>query len=599
MPCYYCAPHSAWQRKDYLLVKTKLLISIVVIATFTACGKPAEQAATGRVTAIASAFIDGFYAQWPEESAESGFPGAPADRFGDHGEDRYTAWSAQVDKWLSALDAIDRDEIGGTPAAITYAFTMERLQAIVDRRVCRMALWNVSPTWTGWQSQLVATLAVQPVDTREDRENALARVADISRFVDTEISNLRRGLDAGYLAPVTNVIAVSDQVASLVDMPLEESPFFDPAARSGDAAFSAAWREQMESGVIPALERYAAFLDSEYRGREAIGVAANPDGEACYDASVRYWSSLSMDAEDIHRTGLSEMGRIQAEMLEIARNHFGTDDLKGLFEEMRSNPDYAFASEQAMLDYVNAAVARAETAMGDWFAVVPESKLIVYPAPPFEKDSGGGFYSSGSGEDKLVGYYKVGTWNPTGISIAGTESTAFHESWPGHHLESTITLSNKTLHPVQQYMWISGSSEGWALYSERLADEIGLYSSELARLGMLSNEAYRAARLVVDPGLHVLGWTREDAIQYMLENTAEGYDGIASEVDRYAAVPGQATAYLLGSLEIQRLREHARHELGDQFDIKTFHSRLLANGAVSLPMLGSEIDDWISETLTQ
>lgn len=572
---------------------------MVVAVAITACGKSAEQTAAERVNAIATAFIDGFYAQWPEESAESGYPGAPADRFGDHSERSYAAWSAQVDGWLAELDTIDPDELGGPPAAITYAFTIERLQAIVDRRVCRMALWNVSPTWTGWQSLLVATLAVQPVDTEADREGALARAADIPRFIDTEIRNLRRGLDAGYLAPVTNVIAVSDQVASLIDMPLEESPFFDPAARSGDVDFIAAWRDLMESHVIPALERYAAFLDSEYRGREVIGVSANPDGVACYDSSVRYWSSLSMGAEDIHRMGLSEMARIQAEMLDIARNHFGTDDLKALFEEMRSNPDYAFASEEAMLDYVNAAVGRAEHAMDDWFAVVPESELIVYPAPAFEKDSGGGFYSSGSGEDKLVGYYKVGTWNPTGISIAGTESTAFHESWPGHHLESTITLSNETLHPVQRYMWISGTSEGWALYAERLADEIGLYSSELARLGMLSNEAYRAARLVVDPGLHVLGWTREEAIQYMLENTAEGYDSIAGEVDRYAAVPGQATAYLLGSLEIQRLRAHARRELGDEFDITKFHSRLLANGAVSLPMLRSEIDDWISETLAQ
>ena len=580
-------------------MRPKLLISLVVMLSLAACGESDESKAVRGVDEIATSFLEGYYAQYPEAASESGFPNAPPDRFSDRSPRSAEAWDTSVDEWLVQLDAIDTTRIADTPAAITYAFLAERLQAIVGRRVCRMGLWNASPTWTGWQSEIVATLAVQPVETAAERRDALARASDIARFVDVEIGNLRRGMDEGFLAPQSNVDAVIEQIRSLIDVPIGESPFLDPARRADSDGFSAEYRDIVESQVVPALRRFGSFLTDEYRGRDVIGVAANPDGAACYDASVRYWSSLSMEAEEIHRAGLSEMSRIRSEMLAIAREHFGTDDLQALFEELRSNPDYTFASEQAMLDYVSAAVRRAERSMSDWFATVPDSELIVYPAPAFEKDSGGGFYSSGAAGDKLVGYYKVGTYNPTGISIAGTESTAFHESWPGHHLESTITLSNKSTHPVQRYMWISGTSEGWALYSERLADEIGLYSSELARLGMLSNEAYRAARLVVDPGLHVLGWTREQAIEYMLENTAEGYDAIAGEVDRYAAVPGQATAYLLGSLEIQRLRKHAESALGERFDIKTFHSRLLSNGAVSLPMLEIAIDAWIEETLAR
>ena len=197
----------------------------------------------------------------------------------------------------------------------------------------------------------------------------------------------------------------------------------------------------------------------------------------------------------------------------------------------------------------------------------------------------------------VPGTYQVGTYNPQGISKAGQESTAFHESYPGHHLQVTLALLNTDLHPVLRFMFISGSVEGWALYTERLADEMGLYSSELARLGMLSNEAYRAARLVVDPGIHVMGWTRQQAIDYMLENTAEGYDSVASEIDRYAAVPGQATSYLIGSLEIQRLRRHAETMLGDRFDIREFHDRLLANGGVTLPMLSTTVDQYIEDAL--
>jgi uncharacterized protein (DUF885 family) len=191
----------------------------------------------------------------------------------------------------------------------------------------------------------------------------------------------------------------------------------------------------------------------------------------------------------------------------------------------------------------------------------------------------------------------VGTYNPTAISKAGPESTAFHESYPGHHLQMTVALRNESAHPIFRYMTVSGTVEGWALYTERLADEMGLYSSDLARLGMLSNEAYRAARLVIDPGMHVMGWTRDEAMQYMLDHTTESRGGVESEVDRYSAVPGQATSYLIGSLEIQRLRRRAEEALGDDFDIREFHDQVLAAGGVTLPMLSATIEAWINNSM--
>jgi uncharacterized protein (DUF885 family) len=462
-----------------------------------------------------------------------------------------------------------------------------------------MSLWNVSPTWTGWQSAVIATLAVQPVESASQRDKALDRAADIERFVAVEVDNLRRGEELGYRAPKSNVVAVVDQITTLIDTPIEESPFFNPATRSNDARFVEAYRAIIKNRVQPSLVAYRDFLAGEYEGRDEIGVGANPDGDECYAASSRYWSSLSMSAEDIHRAGLSEMSRLRAEMLQIARKSFGTDDLPALFDELRSNPKYTFASEEAMLDYVKAAVARGEQAAPAWFGYVPDVGLEVVATPAYEKDSGGGFYAAGSADGSRPGTYQVGTYNPTGISRAGTESTAFHESYPGHHLQVTIALLNESLPSILRYMYVSGSAEGWALYSERLADEMGLYSSELARLGMLSNEAYRAARLVVDPGIHVLGWTREEAIEYMMENTAEGYDAVSGEIDRYAAVPGQATSYLLGSLEIQRLRRNAETLLGDRFDIREFHDRILADGSVALPMFQTSIDAWIQEVLAR
>jgi uncharacterized protein (DUF885 family) len=571
------------------------LILIGFMTTLFGCSGDTPDDPGASVNAIANDFLAAYYTQHAEEVYEVGYPDAPNDRFGDHSAGARAKWDAMLDGWIEALDAVDPAGLKGTPAAITYVFTRERLQALVDLRVCNMPLWNVSPTWTGWPYMIVSTLAVQAVDTVEQRDEALARAADIERFVRTDIDNLRAGQDKGYLAPTSNVAAVVEQISTLIDTAVDDSPFMSPANRSGDEAFRKAYHDIYDSRILPSLIAYRDFLATDYEGREAIGVAANPDGKECYAASARYWSSVDMDPMDIHRRGLSEMSRIQSEMLAIARESFGTDDLGGLFEELRTNPEYTFESEQHMLDYVNAAVERGRLAVPAWFGTVPDHELLVKPSPAYEKDSGGGFYSSGTADGSRPGIYQVGTYNPQGISRAGQEATVFHESWPGHHMQGSIAFLNDELHPIMSYMFISGSGEGWALYTERLAGEMGLYSDEVARLGMLSNEAYRAARLVVDPGIHVLGWSRQQAIDYMLENTAEGYDSVSSEVDRYAAVPGQATSYLLGSLEIQRLRENAEKILGDRFDIREFHDRILVNGSVALPMLGAEIDAWISE----
>lgn len=568
---------------------------LVILALFlTACSRPDVPTAGEQVNAIASQFVDGYYAQFPEEVYEVGYPDAPLDRFGDHSQVALAAWDAQVDDWLDALHAINVDSLAGTADAITYVFARERLQALVDKRVCRNELWNISPTWTGWPFMFAGTLAVQPIESNADRVAALARAADIGRFLDTEISNLRRGLDQGYLAPQSNVAAVADQVDALLNTPVEESPFYNPAERAGDGPFAAAYRDVLTDTVYPAMAAYRDFLVEDYRGRDTIGVGANPNGAACYAASVRYWSSLPMDAAAIHRLGLSEMARIRTEMLRIAKAAFDTADLSSLMQALRTNPAYTFANEQAVLDYVVDAVARSRIAVKDWFGYVPDADVIVIASPAYEKDSGGGFYSAGSADGKRPGTIQIGTYNHTTISKAGMESLTYHEGYPGHHLQVSVALLNESLHPILRYMFVSGSAEGWGLYSENLAGEMGLYSSPLSELGKLSDEAWRAARLVVDPGLHVMGWTRQQALDYMLEHTAGSPDGMAAEIDRYAAVPGQATSYLLGSLEIQRLRRHAKEALGDDFDIREFHDRILANGGVTLPMLGTAIDAWIA-----
>lgn len=597
-------------------------------------GTAGDSAPARAALAIADRYAEAYFQQYPEEAYEAGYSGAPADRWSDRSAEALAEWAATEDSLLAALRAIDPAELEGTGAAIPYAYALDRLEAAVGRRVCRLELWNVSPTWTGWPEQFPSVLGQQPVATEADRSAVVARVRDIARFLDTEIANLRAGIEAGHLAARADVDAVLGQVDALLALPDEESPLLDPAARAGGAArteggggaprdslaeaahdspgaalgdspgaaerdsVGGALRDSLRAAlrddVLPAVRRYRDFLADEYRAsaRDGVGVSTNPDGAACYRAQVRHYVTLDVPAEQIHRTGLREMERIQAEMQDIARRLFDTDDIARALQ-LAQGPEYTFRSEREILAYAGAAVARAEAAMPRAFGFVPDAEVVIRPYPAFQQRTGGGFYSAGT--EGEPGVYQLGTHAPEELSKAGLEATAFHETWPGHHLQAQVVLASGGAHPVLKYFYNSGMGEGWALYTERLADELGLYSGDIDRLGMLSNEALRAARLVVDPGMHTLGWTRQQAVDYMRRNTAEPPSAIDYEVNRYIAVPGQAAAYLIGSLEIQRLRREAEERLGDAFDLRAFHDRVLENGTISLAMLGERIDAWVAE----
>ncbi len=567
---------------------------IVLVILVAACA-PGERSPKSTETAlrVARDFVDGYYHQFPEEAFEVAYPNTPMERLGDHREVAMDAWRAREDQWLTELRAINPAELEGTAAATPFAFALDRLTASAARRICRMELWAATPTSNGWQANLSSTFSRQPVTTAEERAVALTRLRAVPAFLDTEIANLRLGMKRGYLAPKSGVDAVLRQVDALLGGAPETSPFYDPASRADDSAFKSAVRSIVADQINPAIARYREFLSGEYAGRDGFGVASNPDGAACYAASVRFHTSLEIDAKTIHEIGLKTMQDIRAEMLRIAKQTFGTSDLPALIERFRADPEYTFRTAEEIVAFNRAAVDRAAVAVHDWFGYVPDATVSVIPFPAYQKASGGGYYSAGSSDGSKPGTYELGTYMPATISRVGQQSTAFHETYPGHHLQFSVALMGKGVHPILRYIYVAGMAEGWGLYAETLADEMKLYSSEVDRMGMLSNQALRAARLVVDPGMHVLGWTRQQGIDYMLANTAENRASIESEIDRYLATPGQATAYMLGSLEIQRLRHEAETTLGPTFDIKGFHDTVLAGGAVSLPMLQTAVKRWV------
>jgi uncharacterized protein (DUF885 family) len=470
----------------------------------------------------------------------------------------------------------------------------ERLEAAVERRSYRPELWNVSTAWS-WTFGLPVVFARQPVATAADRRDALARAQDVARYLDIEISNLREGTRLGFTATRDNVDGMVGQVDLLLSSPIESSPLYDPALRSDDASFRAALRKVIEDSVAPALTRYRGYLQQEYRPRDSVGVGALPCGAGGYRASVRYHASISPDPREIHAVGLREMEVIQNQMRVIARRSFDTDDVPALLKRLRTDSEFTFRSEAEVLAHSQSAIDRARAALPGWFGRIPHAPVIVRPFPAFQERTGGGLYTAAAADGSYAATYELGTHAPEKLSRAGMEATAFHETWPGHHLQIALATEAEGLHPIVRYMFSSGFVEGWALYTERLSDEMGLYSSDLDRLGLLSNEAMRAARLVVDPGLHVLGWSRADAIRYLTDHTTESEEAATYEVDRYISGPGQAVSYLLGRLEISRLRRLAEERLGKRFDISDFHDRLLEDGSITLSVLVKKIERWVDE----
>lgn len=556
------------------------------------CAAPQPPAA-GPAWRLADEYLAAMLERYPETATYYGIPGHAHDRLTDNGRAARDAWQEREDAWLARLETLPGGASAGSPEWAIRGILEETLRASIGERICRSELWDVSQA-AGWQTQLPYLFEIQPVGSAELRAQALARAAAVPGFLATEIANLREGLGLGYSATRRSVELTLDQVRALGE---PGSPFESPARRDADSAFRAAWAARLTSDVRPALERYVAFLEDEYlpAARSEIAVTANPDGAACYRALVRYHSTLEVPAREIHELGLERMARISEEMLEIARRSFDTDDLPTLLRRLTTDPELAFASSDEIIAFSQAAVERARSAMPRYFGRLPKGDLVIEPYPAYLADTGTGEYQSGSEDGSRPGIYYIPVTDPTHRPRVIYESLAFHETIPGHHLQGALALElGGDVHPLARYLYNSGYAEGWALYSERLADEMGLYSSDLTRMGMLGDQAARAARLVIDPGLHVLGWSRQQAIDYMTTHTTWPAADIEAEIDRYIDWPGQATSYMLGMLEIQRLRARAEEALGDSFSLAGFHDRVLGAGSLPLGMLEESIDAWVA-----
>ncbi|HET9595606.1 MAG TPA: DUF885 domain-containing protein [Anaeromyxobacteraceae bacterium] len=560
------------------------------------CAAPAARpgsADDARTLALADAYVAAWFEREPLEATEVSWPGAADGRLPDRSPEAIAAWERREDGWLAELSAL-APPAPGTPAALARAIVLERLEAARGLRACRFHLWSVSPI-RGWQARLGDMAALQPVGTPRARAAAVARLEALPAFLAADLENLRRGIRTGWVAPRASVERVIADLDALLAEPAATSALALPGVRDPDPAFRAALASALENAALPAIRAYRDALAAEVlpSARASAGVADTPGGEGCYRAALRSYATVDVAPAELHALGARHLAEVERQMRELAARSFGGEEIRALLRRLATDPRHTFASREDILERTRAAERRARERLARWFGRVPRAEVVVRPVAPFQERSALVSYVVAAADGSRPGTIFVNPSEPARQSRATLEAVAFHEGLPGHHLQLGLAVEDARLPAAARFLAFDGFVEGWALYAERLADEMGLYSTDVERLGMLSWEALRAARLVVDSGLHVLGWSEEQAVEFLLTHTSVSRRQAAAQVARYVATPGQAPSYLLGMLELRRLRDEAERALGDRFDLRAFHDRLLEHGSVPLAFARSDVERWI------
>ena len=499
------------------------------------------------------------------------------------------------------------DPTGLSPTArITYdIFVSERELALEGRKFPE----DLMPL--NQMSGLPMDLAVygsgtgpQPFATAKDYDRFLVRVRQFPSWVDGAIDLMRAGMARGITVPRPAVTKVVSQLRGIVTANLTDNIFWAPIAAM-PAEISAKDRQRiadeytaaLTKEVLPAYTRLADFIEKDYLpvSRTTVGWTDLPDGQAWYRWRIRSATTMDMPAEEIHQLGLSEVARIRGEMLAVKNQVGFKGDLDAFFTFLEQDPQFYFKNEGELLDAYRGVKLRIDALLPKLFVDFPKADYEIRPVEAFRAESAaGGSYQAASADGKRPGIFYINTHNLRAQPRFGLETLSLHEASPGHHFQISIQQELTDLPRIRRFNGYVSYSEGWALYAESLGKELGVFTDPYQWYGRLSDEMLRAMRLVVDTGLHSKGWTREQAIRYMLDNSSLAESDVTAEVERYIVWPGQALGYKLGQLHISALRARAQSQLRNRFDVREFHSQILRDGAVPMNLLTDKIDRWIA-----
>ncbi|MBK7645528.1 MAG: DUF885 domain-containing protein [Planctomycetes bacterium] len=589
-------------------MKTALVCLLVALGGCRSAPR-AQPSASDSATGVADTEL----AQLCRDAWESELEFAPrmATELGDaRGDARLEDNSPAGDKARAAVRSRLLERALGVPQTrlanedrITRRLLIERWREQQDEFALDIdvASWNLDGRG-GPQNEFLTLGPDQPARSPAQQSAALERWHAMPRYIDQCCTNLRRGLAHGRVASAKAVADTLAQLETLLATPPGQSPLV--AAAKDDAPFRARLEALVAGAIYPAFARYRDCIRDEIAPRARDdrhpGVCNVEGGAAYYRLCILRETSLDLAPSEIHAYGMAEVARIREEIGELGQRLYGTRALPEIRARLEADPAQHFTSAEAILGKARATLARAVAAQPRLFGQQPRAACEVWPIPEHEAPfSTLAYYRPGAQDGSRGGRYYVNTYAPSTRLAFEAEALCFHESVPGHHLQITLAQENQALPLVRRQFAQNAFVEGWALYCERLADEQQLYSGESDRLGMLSYDAWRASRLVVDTGLHAFGWSRGQALRFLEENTLLAPNNVENEVDRYIAWPGQALGYKLGQREILRLREEARAKLGRRFRLADFHDRLLESGGVSLAVLGERIRAWIAVELAK
>lgn len=514
---------------------------------------------------------------------------------------------AERARLLARLAAIQPAQLNDTDR-VSHAMLRGALEATEAEEVCKFHEWSVGASNSSVVNDLSFVVEGNLGATRDDAVHLVKRMAKAPARVDEAAAWLRRGLASGRVASREQARRAIAQLDAELAKPVEQwamaapiwakPPTPDPWPAGERARLVAALRELVAAKIKPRLVAYRAVLHDEVLPRargDREGLASLPDGDACYRATILNYLGFAETPAALHALGEREIARTDRELTELGARVLGTKDLASTIARLRDDRALYFTSRDELMAAATANLARAKAAVPRFFSRLPKTDCVTAETPAYEAPfSTTAYYRPANYDGSKPGEYFVNTYKPETRARFELEALTWHESIPGHHLQLALA---QELGDLPLFRKLEGSTafvEGWALYTERLADEMGLYTADLDRLGKISFDAWRGARLVVDTGIHALGWTRAQAEAYMRAHTALTEINIVNEVDRYIGWPGQALAYKVGQLEILKLRAEAEAKLGDKFDLKAFHAVVLGAGAVPLPVLAERVHAWLA-----
>lgn len=567
----------------------KKYICFIVLIAFISCSDKAQKNMDApSIIELADSYYERTLETYPESAYYADIKLSKHNGIHSNELSEIALWENYEDSLYVELSKLIVDQIPEKKDKITYWLLKEELEASIGLRICKRNLWDVDHR-SGWQSLWISLAKFQPVGSEELRNQAFERWNKFPSFVETEINNLRKGLDEGYSMPKEIVELVIEQLQVLQDYSLENSPFMSPAKRDEDPNFKVEWAALVTDKVLPMLLLYQDYLVKEYKpaARDEISVLTLPDGSDCYQAYIRARTTTNKSADDLFQLGQKIVNSNKTKVSEIGFDLYKTNEFSEIIRLMNEDSSDNFNSSEEILEVNTKLLLKAKNESKNWFASFPSAEVTIKPYEAHE--AGNGSYEAAKGDKPA--YYRINLKNPKQQKRSSNEKLTFHEAYPGHHLQIGIERDIKGLHPISKLIGFGSYSEGWARYSEQLAEEMGLYESELA---LIRRRAWPSRGLVVDPALHTKGWSKEQAIEFMMESGMNAESAL-SLYHRIIIWPAQLTSYDAGGEEIKALRKMAEEQMGEGFDIKQFHSKILENGSIPLSALRLTISEWVNK----